>query len=178
MERIQGGNDLKKCICIIFAVILIIGLSAFLFAKHRQNVLFAEEIEKLREEHPQYFDLDTSEGLNVLMFRASPTSAWRVRLVPGSKDHYSIHEGIQASTYMSLDLEETKLMLRYYDLPDEMVILRPYDDPIVSGYTLEMLMQEENFMPDLAEAFDHRYQIGEIFELIYVPEIDGFLAEE
>lgn len=170
---------MKKRTCIIIAVILVVLiLSVVLFTKCRKDALFAEEIQKLREEHPQYFDLDTSEGLNVLVFRNGTNGVWIIRLVPGNKDYFSILEGVQFGLYDAMLVEEAKMVLQYYDLPDEMVILRPYDDPIVSSHTLAMFMREENFLIEMAEAFDNRYQIGEIFELVYVPEIDGVLAQQ
>ena len=43
--------------------------------------------------------------------------------------------------------------------------------------TLAMLMRDENFLTDMSAAFDNRYRIGEIFEPIYVPEIDDFLKD-
>ena len=97
---------------------------------------------------------------------------WSIRLVPGSKDRYSIFEGVQATTYKGLTVDEAKKMLIYYGLPDDKVVLRPYDDPAASSYTLSMLMEDENYLTEMAEVFDNRYRVGEIFNCLYNPEID------
>ena len=170
---------MKKRICIIVAVILIIGLSVLLFAKHRQNVLFAEEIERLREAHPLYFELDTSEGINVLVYGDDKIDFWSIRLVSGNKDYFSIYEDAQNSVaYGPLSLEDAKLILEYYNLPDEMVILHPYDNWVISSFKLSHLLEDETYLPRMAEAFDNRYQVGEEFPVIYIPEIDGYPPEE
>lgn len=131
-----------------------------------------EEIGQLEEAHPQFFGLDTAEGLNVLVYGGGKAGDWAVRLVPGSKDHYGLTESIEVSTYLPLTLDEAKTLLIYYGLPDEQVILRPYDDPMASGYTLSMLMEDESYLTQMAEAFDDRYSVGEIFEAVYDPETD------
>lgn len=168
---------MKKLICVFMVVILV--FSVVLYAKHKQDTLFAEEIQKLQEEHPQYFGLDTSEGLNVLVYGDDKIDFWSIRLVPGNKDYYSIYEDALASkTYGPLSLEEAKMILTYYDLPDETVILHPYDCWSISSYKLAHLLEDETYLTRMAEAFDNRYQVGEEFPVIYIPEIDGFLAEE
>lgn len=166
---------MKKRIC-VFAVIVLVLLITFsmLYTKYRKDVLFAEELQKLQEKYPHFFDLDTSEGLNVLVFRNGTNNVWIVRLVPGTKDYFSLSEGVKFGAYDAMILEEAKMILQYYDLPDEKVILRPYDDPLASSLTLSMFLEDENFLIEMAEAFDNRYQIGEIFELIYVPEMDDY----
>lgn len=168
---------MKKITCVFIVVVLI--LSVMLYAKHRKDALFAEEIQALQERYPQYFCLDTEEGLNVLVYGDDKINFWSIRLVSGNKDYYSIYEDtVAGKTYEPLSLENAKMILEYYGLPDEMVILHPYDNWVISSYKLSHLLEDETYLTRMAEAFDNRYQVGEEFPVIYVPEIDGLPPEE
>ena len=162
---------MKKTILVF--LILSFVILAISCANAKKETISPEEAKQLREAHPQFFDLDTSEGLNVLVYNGGKSGVdWNVRLVPGNKDHYSLAEGIQSTTYLPLTVAEAKKVLLYYGLPDDKITLRPYDDPMASAYTLAMLMEDQNYLTQMAEAFDNRYRVGEIFQSVYDPEID------
>ena len=169
----------KRTYIFIVVILVVLIVSALLYVKHKNDMLFAEEIQKLQEKYPLYFCLDTSEGLNVLVYGDDKIDFWSIRLVSGNKDYYSIYEDVVAGkTYEPLSLEDAKLILEYYDLPDEMVILHPYDNWLISSFKLSHLLEDETYLTRMAEAFDSRYQVGEEFPVIYVPEIDGYPPEE
>ena len=121
-----------------------------------------EELQRLREWHPECFELDTTEGINVLMFYDG-TGNWQVLLVSGSKDHYSMEEaGTAMAWYIPLTVEETKTILLFYDLPDEQIILRPYDG-WPSSYGSPRSSEDQRKM---AGAFDNRYRVGDLFQTV------------
>ena len=107
----------KTAFCLLFVIVF-----AFLAAActgSKKETLSPEEVQQLQEAHPQFFGLDTSDGL-----------------------------------------------------PDEKITLRPYDSVMASSYTLSMLMEDGNYLTEMAEAFDNRYRVGEVFKCVYDPEID------
>ena len=121
-----------------------------------------EELQRLREWHPECFELDTTEGINVLMFYDG-TGNWQVLLVSGSKDHFSMEEaGTAMEWYIPLTVEETKTILLFYDLPDEQIILRPYDG-WPSSYGSPRSSEDQRKM---AVAFDNRYRVGDLFQTV------------
>ena len=155
-------------------LILSVAVSTISCGETKKETISPEEAKQLRETHPQFFDLDTSEGLNVLVYNGGKSGVdWSVRLVPGNKDHYSLFEGIQATTYLPLTVAEAKKVLIYYGLPDNKIILRPYDDPMASSYTLAKLMEDPAYLTQMAEAFDNRFRVGETFKSVYDPEFDN-----
>ena len=121
-----------------------------------------KELQRLREWHPECFELDTTEGINVLMFYDG-TGNWQVLLVSGSKDHFSMEEaGTAMEWYIPLTVEETKTILLFYDLPDEQIILRPYDG-WPSSYGSPRSSEDQRKM---AVAFDNRYRVGDLFQTV------------
>ena len=187
---------MRKILCFLFAVLFI--FTAMACEKQEQETIpteesqqetepiatealretvSAEEIRRLREEYPQYFSLDTSEGILVLVFGDDKIDSWKIRLLSGNKHVLSIWESAQYDTFPGISLEDTKTILAYYNLPDDMIMLRPYDDWIISSYKLSHYMEDETYLSRVAEAFNNRYPVGEIFEATYVEEIDGFLKD-
>ena len=161
----------KTAFCLLF--VLVFAFLAAACTGSKKETLSPEEVQQLQEAHPQFFGLDTSDGLNVLVFNGGKSGVdWTVRLVPGNKDHYALSEGVESTTYLPLTVDEAKKVLIYYGLQDEKITLRPYDDLMASSYTLSMLMEDGNYLTEMAEAFDNRYRVGEVFKCVYDPEID------
>ena len=164
---------MEKTLCILAAIIIILSAVVGGVILHRVSV-FREEIRRLQEEYPLYFQLDTSEGINVLVYGDDKIDFWSVRLVSGNKDQFSIYEDTRYSyDNPPLTLEDAKTILDWYDLPDEAVILHPYDNWQVSSFKLSHLMEDPTYLPRMAEAFDNRYHVGEEFPVVYDPELDG-----
>ena len=98
----------KTAFCLLFVIVF-----AFLAAActgSKKETLSPEEVQQLQEAHPQFFGLDMSDGLNILVFNGGKSGVdWTVRLVPGNKDHYdslfllhpSVFTGIRPATSVS-----------------------------------------------------------------------------
>lgn len=138
-----------------------------------EETLSSEDLQRLKESYPHFFNLDTTEGLNALvMGYGTQDCSWEVVLLPGSKDHYALTENIRMASYCPLSLEDAKKMLIYYGLPDDQVTLHPYEWPFNEWRSLSSLLEEEDYLPRMAEAFDNRYKVGEVWPVRYDPEID------
>ena len=134
-------------------------------ARTEKRTLAQEEVQSLKEVHPEFFGLDTTNGLNVLVF--DNAGQWVIRFVPGSKNHYALKEVVEATLVLPLTLDEAKSLLVYYDLPDDKVVLRPYQDEY--SYLMKI---DDSLIQRISDAFDHRYLVGEEFKKYYDPAID------
>ena len=135
-----------------------------------RETMAPEELEHLKAVYPEYFDLDTSKGINVLVCD-DLNGEWIIRLVSGEKECFSLTESVWITRHQHiLTLEEAKKILLYYNLPDEEVFLRPYND-FFSPYGWQTF--DDEFASRIASAFDHRYQVGSEFLQQYDPETDG-----
>ncbi len=140
----------------------------------QKETLSPEEYQHLYEEHPQFFGLDTTDGIKVLMFGDGREDHWKIDLVPGSKESFSFTEGAYRSTFVKLTLEEAKKILLFYDLPDEKVFLQAYDDGLSSDIKMELT---DELLQSMSEAFDSRYQVLEMwFKEQFDPESDASLV--
>ena len=134
-------------------------------AQAEKRTLAQEELQSLRDSHPEFFGLDTTDGLNVLVF--DNAGLWVIRFVPGSKDHYALKEVVESTLVLPLTLDEAKSLLVYYDLPDDKVVLHPYQDEY--SYLMKI---DDSLIQRISDAFDHRYLVGEEFKKFYDPTID------
>lgn len=87
-----------------------------------------ERLEELREKAPEYFGLDTSNGLNVYVWQMARGS-FSFCLKPGGEHKWE--ELLSAYGVGSADM---RLILSTYDIPDEDITVIPYHNPISSYY--------------------------------------------
>lgn len=163
---------MKKVVLLLHIIGLILLLAC---SCSNKESLSREELHRLKETYPYFSNLDVAEGLNVLVYgygKEKEGNPWRVIFVPGSKDHYALTENIRMAKYGDMTLEDAKKLLIYYGLPDDQVTLHPYEWPFNEWRSLSSLLEEEDYLPRMAEAFDNRYKVGEVWPVRYDPEID------
>lgn len=109
----------------------------------------------LRERYPQYFDLDTSEGLEVYVWQMAGNS-YSCGLVSG-KESRRIEEtdGIRTDLWglQSVTVTEMKLILSDYEIAKEEVKLIPYHMPHSSYLNLEAAEDPEGYRKKLEALF-------------------------
>ena len=130
------------------------------------DAAFLEEINELKESHPECFGLDVTNGLNVLVF--DNYGQWSIRIVSGSKDHYSLKECVESTLILPLTLNEAKTVLKDYGLPDEKVVLRPYQEE--SSFYMKI---DESLKNRIRDAFENKYIVSDEFKKVFDPDIDS-----
>ncbi len=119
----------------------------------------AESIGWLRKQYPEYFDLDTSEGLELYVWQMAGNS-YSCGLVSG-KTSREIAEAAQAAGEIRTDLwnlrsvtvNEMKLILSDYGIGKEKVKLIPFSMPYSSYLNVEAGIDPEGYMRKLEALF-------------------------
>ena len=84
----------------------------------------------LKEKYPQYFDCTTDKGLEIYIWQMAANSYF-CGLLPGKNSNYT------DSTLMRLvpaTIEEMRIIVASYHLPQEEVVILPFRNPISSYY--------------------------------------------
>ena len=160
---------MKKLYYFLFYSLLIISLTACSKIDNRSTSdkehtleekasLDAKEAQSLKNSHPDCFGLDVAEGLNVLVFE-NRSGEFAIRLASGSIVNWTSEEALKATSHKALTVEECKIMLIFYGLPDDKIQLRPYQDPL-SSYLMTI---DDSLVNRIAGAFDNRYKVGTVF---------------
>ena len=113
-------------------------------------------ISYLRKRYPQYFDLDTSEGLEVYVWQLAGNS-YSCGLMSGkeSREIAETTEGIRTDLWrlQSVTVTEMKLILSDYDIGKEEVKLIPYNMPYSSYLNMEAAEDPVGYQKKLEEMF-------------------------
>ena len=118
-----------------------------------------ETIRWLRKQYPEYFDLDTSEGLELYVWQLAGNS-YSCGLLSG-KESRQIAEAAAAEREMRTDLwglrsvtvNEMKLILFDYGIAKEQVKLIPYSMPYSSYLNAEAGLDPEGYLKKLETMF-------------------------
>lgn len=90
----------------------------------------AINIERLKEKYPEYFGLDTTNGLEVYVSQFAENS-YRCQLYSGMT---AFLESQEMNYVKTATLEEMKLILSTYDIPSEKIVIIPFYNPLSSYY--------------------------------------------
>lgn len=90
----------------------------------------AISIERLKEKYPEYFGLDTTNGLEVYVSQFAENS-YRCQLYSGMT---AFLESQEMDPEKTATLEEMKLILSTYDIPSEKIVIIPFYNPLSSYY--------------------------------------------
>ena len=105
-------------------------------------------LEELRKLAPEYFELDTSEGLSVHVGITSP-DAYECIITSGAGNKYTLYD-------LLLSVEDTELILSLYQLPDSEIMLHATRYIGSSqAYSTDMIRTK------LSKLFNKNYKIGE-----------------
>lgn len=123
------------------------------------GVIDEDSIRWLRKQYPEYFDLDTSEGLELYVWQMAGNS-YSCGLVSG-KTSREIAEAAQATGEIRTDLwnlrsvtvNEMKLILADYGIGKEKVTLIPYSMPHSSYLNVEVAKDPEGYLKKLEAMF-------------------------
>ena len=126
------------------------------FVKQCEELLVMEEPARstalMRIKFPQYFDLDTSAGLTVIVSSLAE-GKYACYFREGNVDWISSDYSERGS---SAGPEEVKVILgSYSDVPAEKIIIRPFYDS-----RSERKMTHEEFEKELKAFFDNKFQFG------------------
>lgn len=142
--RIIGGDD---------GVISIIGgadgpTAILVGSEHISSVRW------LREQYPQYFDLDTTEGLEVYVWQMGGNS-YSCGLLSGKESRKIAEEteGIRTDLWhmQPVTVTEMKLILSEYDVTKEEVKIIPHHMPYSSYFNVEAAKDPEGYQKKLEE---------------------------
>ena len=110
----------------------------------------------LRKQYPQYFDLDTSEGLEVYVWQMGG-NLYSCGLMSGkeSRENAEATEGMRTDLWglQSVTVTEMKLILSDYDIAREEVQLIPYHMPHSSYLNIEAAEDPEGYLKKLEAMF-------------------------
>ncbi len=110
----------------------------------------------LRKQYPQYFDLDTSEGLEVYVWQMAGNQ-YSCGLMSGkvSREIAEEIEGMRTDLWglQSVTVTEMKLILSDYDIAREEVQLIPYHMPHSSYLNIEAAEDPEGYLKKLEAMF-------------------------
>ncbi len=110
----------------------------------------------LRKQYPQYFDLDTSEGLEVYVWQMAG-NLYSCGLVSGkeSREIAEETEGMRTDLWglQSVTITEMKLILSDYDIARDEVKLIPYHMPHSSYLNIEAAEDPEGYRKKLEAMF-------------------------
>lgn len=123
------------------------------------GVIDEDSTRYLRKQYPEYFDLDTSEGLELYVWQLAGSS-YSCGLVSG-KTSREIAEAAQAAGEIRTDLwhlrsvtvNEMKLILADYGIGKEKVKLIPYSMPYSSYLNVEAAKDPEGYLKKLEALF-------------------------
>ena len=105
-------------------------------------------VEELRKLAPEYFELDTSEGLSVHVGITSP-DAYKCIITSGAGNKYTLYD-------LLLSVEDTELILSLYQLPDSEIMLHATRYIGSSqAYSTDMIRTK------LSKLFNKNYKLGE-----------------
>ena len=110
------------CIASIIAVIL---LGVFISKK----IIDSKRLEELRKTHPQYFDV-SNYGIKIYVLNCDEV---RCILLPGPVVFYDTAR-LREEFKNAVSLDDMKLILSTYDIPDNNIIVEGYSDPLYSLY--------------------------------------------
>ena len=110
----------------------------------------------LRKQYPEYFNLDTSEGLELYVWQLAGNS-YSCGLMSGKESGEIAEktEGIRTDLWhmRSVTVTEMKLILADYDIPKEEVKIIPYSMPYSSYLNVEAAQDPEGYLKKLEALF-------------------------
>lgn len=114
-----------------------------------------QSIEKLKDKYPEYFGLDTTNGLEVYVSQFAENN-YQCQLYSGLTAFLESKEMNPAKT---ITLQEMKLILSTYDVPSEDIIVIPYYNPLSSYY----YKIDETYVENIKSLFDGNVKSYYIF---------------
>ena len=92
-----------------------------------------ETVDILRQNYPQYFNLDTFKGLEVYVWQMGQNS-YRFGLLPGTNRNKTFQELINLD---GIRLEDMKIILSTYNISSDDIMIIPYHHPY-SSYSVQI----------------------------------------
>lgn len=96
------------------------------------------QFDSLRDKYPQYYDLNTENGLAVYVCKMGENS-YQCGLLPGTDCDRKYDEILQLAP---ASLEEVKEILNSYDISNENIVFIPFQNPL-SSYAWVVMEEEE-----------------------------------
>ena len=110
------------------------------------------DLDTLREKYPEYFNLSGFKGLEVYVWRMAEDS-YQCGLLPGTNRNKAPEE---IWDLRPLSIEQMKIILSTYDIPDENIFIFTYSNPL-SSY---IGTSDDNYLQKLSELFDYKYMVS------------------
>ena len=117
---------------------------------HSGDAEYETVLSAVRAKWPFYIGLNTEKGLSVLVME-NGSGDYLFSVVPNKDDP---EEFVAAGFGAGLTLEETKALIRHYDLPDDQVRLHPCVNMISNIIVPVSTMNEQ----EIKKLFDERYE--------------------
>jgi len=115
----------------------------------------AADLEALRDKYPDYFDLTTSNGLEVYVWQMGQGS-YSCGVLPGTNQEKTIEELMNLK---DATIAEMRAILSTYDIDAEDVFIIPWQNP-VSSYLGEYWISQEDEDPAAVEKRKQDYIEG------------------
>ena len=114
------------------------------------------DIDTLKAEYPQYFDLGDFKGLELYVWQTGE-KVYRCGLMPGTNRNKTEEEISELGLVNhSVSIDEMKLILSTYDIPDEDVFVIACSMPHSSYY----YVIDDEYINKISDLFDNRYYVG------------------
>ena len=113
---------------------------------------------QLKKNFPDALRVDCSKGLIIYVYSMAPNH-YDCGLLPGDA------EGVSLSDSVSLNKRDIELVLKYMyaSLPDSMITVRPYSNPLSSYLVMDM----DAYKKDLKALFGGRFEVGDTIGTIF-----------
>ena len=136
------------------------------FAKYLRNIcshgdttpairVTTTDLDIIRESYPEYFDLETSKGLEVYVWQMAP-EGYSFGLLPGTNREKNLEE---LWSLKGASAEEMRAILSTYVIDEKDIIIIPWQNPI-SSYLGEYWISQQNEDPAAAEKRRREYIDG------------------
>ena len=164
-EENRGKNKVKNKmmfrILASAAVIILAALSALLI---RGSILKRKE-QGANETDPMntpqatiansaYLDLDSSKGLSIIVWQFAENN-YSCALAEGTGGELEIAAAVSLK---AVSPDEMLRILSHYDIPDEMIVIVPYRNPLSSYYLPYDEETFKNYQTDLEKLFNNRFR--------------------
>lgn len=126
-----------------------IGIADPLEAALNDKTVGLRNLEELREDCPEYFDLATAKGLEVYVWQLGE-NAYSCGVMYGTNRNKTYEE---LWSLKPLSIEEMRLVLGTYDIPKSSVTIIPYDMPYSSYLNPEKMEDPEGYLEKLEALF-------------------------
>ncbi len=113
------------------------------------------DMESLRANYPEYFDLSTFKGLEVYVWQMGPNS-YSCGLMPGTNREKTLEE---LMNLRGAAIAEMRAILSTYDIDEKDIIIIPWQNP-VSSYIAEYWISQNDEDPAVVEKRKQEYIDG------------------